>query len=94
MRYLYVPVIAATVLTASQAMAQLEPVATNNGGIVESIGGMLGISAGTLAVVLLILRQVAEIGGKVIPDDATGFMALLRKACKVVAGYVPNKPTK
>ena len=42
---------------------------------------------------LLVLRQLAEIAGKFIPDDQTGFWGIVRKASKVLAGYVSNQKT-
>lgn len=48
--------------------------------------------SGALAVAILILRQIAEIIGKSIPDSATGWRANVRQIAKIISGYVKNKP--
>ena len=40
---------------------------------------------------LVILRQLAEIIAKAIPDDAEGALGLIRKVLKVLALYIPNR---
>ena len=46
-------------------------------------------------VAIVVLRQVFEVVGKLIPYDATNpFMQGLRMVLKVLSGYLPNKTTK
>ena len=40
---------------------------------------------------LVILRQLAEIIAKAIPDDAAGALGLIRKVLKILALYIPNR---
>lgn len=58
---------------------------------IDYLGQLIGVSAGTLAVILLVGRQLAEVIAKLIPDTATGFMGVLRKLAKMLSGYVPNQ---
>ena len=49
------------------------------------------LGAGWAVLAIFAVRQVAEVVAKLIPDNATGFLGLLRKAFKILAIYVPNK---
>lgn len=53
----------------------------------------LGLSPAATVAALGILVGVANLVGKAIPDDATGVLGTVRKACKVIGLYVPNKTT-
>ena len=46
---------------------------------------------GWVVIGLIVLRQVAEIAAKAIPDTATGGLATLRRIFKILSLYIPNK---
>lgn len=47
----------------------------------------------TLVIYCAGLMMTCNVTGKLIPDDATGWLAYVRKFCKVVSAYVPNRET-
>lgn len=61
--------------------------------IVNSVAGMLGISPVTLILLLGVVVAVCNLVGKLIPDDATGTLGLIRKVCKVLGLYVSTHIT-
>ena len=56
----------------------------------EELVGNEVVLTGTIAVILLLARQLAEVIGKLIPDSATGPLAMVRKVAKILALYVRN----
>lgn len=50
----------------------------------------LGIDPGTIATIVAVVLFFERIG-KLIPDDATGILGLVRKASKILGGYVENQ---
>lgn len=61
--------------------------------IIPPVAQALGIEPATALLGLGILVTVANITGRLIPDDATGFLGGLRGVCKAIGLYVPNKIT-
>lgn len=47
--------------------------------------------AAIAAVLVVAVRQIAEILGKIIPDRERGALGVVRKACKVIALYTTNR---
>lgn len=58
--------------------------------LADTFGVSPAVMAGLLAV-LVAISKVAEFVGKLIPDSATGFWAIVRKVCKVIGVYIPNR---
>lgn len=61
--------------------------------MVSYVAGLLGISPVTLILVLGVVVAVCNLVGKLIPDDATGTLGLVRKVCKVLGLYVSTRIT-
>jgi hypothetical protein len=59
--------------------------------IINSIAASLGIDPTTLVLLLGVLVAFCNLAGRVIPDDATGWLGGVRKICKVVGLYVSNR---
>jgi hypothetical protein len=56
--------------------------------ILTTVAGALGISPITLVLLLGVVVAVCNLVGKLIPDDATGTLGLVRKVCKVLGLYI------
>lgn len=59
--------------------------------VIESLIATATPGNAALMVGLIAARQLVEMVGKQIPDTATGWQAGLRRVCKTLALYVPNK---
>jgi len=59
--------------------------------LTQVAGSDTAVIGGTAAIVILVVAKVAEVIGKLIPDDKTGFLGAVRKVCKFLALYVSNK---
>lgn len=60
---------------------------------IPPIAQMLGIEPATALLLLGLVVTVANILGRLIPDDAIGFWGGVRKVAKVVGLFVPNRIT-
>jgi hypothetical protein len=60
---------------------------------ITALATMAGFDS-TLLAKLAIISIVANAVGRIIPDDATGVAGVVRKICKVIGIYVPNRITK
>jgi hypothetical protein len=61
--------------------------------ILTTVAGALGISPLTLVLLLGVVVAVCNLVGKLIPDDATGTLGLVRKVCKVLGLYISTRIT-
>lgn len=61
--------------------------------IVNSVAGLLGISPITFVLLLGVVVAVCNLVGKLIPDDATGALGVLRQVCKVLGLYISTRIT-
>jgi len=68
--------------------------AFNLDALVDSIALALGFEGTTLLAIFAVLSLVCRLVGKFIPDDATGFWAVVRRVCKVIGLYVGNRVTR
>lgn len=50
------------------------------------------LDTAVIAIVVIAVRQGLEMAAKAIPDSETGMLGALRKAFKILALYIPNKP--
>ena len=76
-------------LGASSVLAQAVAAAPDAGG---GIFDLLSANMPTWAVIaLVVVRQLAEIGRKMIPESAIGWPGGLRKVLSVLALYIPNR---
>lgn len=62
--------------------------------ILNGIASELGLSATTVVLLMFIVSKGADLVGRLIPDDATGWKGFVRKAAKVVGVYVGNRVTQ
>jgi hypothetical protein len=60
-------------------------------GIVDALARELGLSGLTLLVVLFFVSKACNLVARLIPEDATGWKATVRKACKVIGLYVSSR---
>lgn len=77
------------VLAPSLAFAQeaISEVAANEG----FWAFLEGAAPAWVVIGLIVLRQIAEVVSKLIPDTAEGTAGIIRKIFKLIAIYVPNK---
>ena len=73
----------------AQAAAAAEPAAP---GMLDGLFALLQTQLPAWAMVVIVLvRQIAEAVGKLIPDTATGGWGVVRKIAKLLAIYIPNR---
>lgn len=60
---------------------------------IPPIAQMLGVEPATVLLMLGIVVAVANLLGRVIPDDAGGWLGMVRKASKLLGLFVPNRVT-
>lgn len=53
-------------------------------GILAIVASYIGVSVPTLVFLMFAANQIAKFGSRIIPNDATGFWAVLRNICAVV----------
>ena len=73
------PTVAFAQLTAEQELGQ------------KGLDFLNSLGAGWAVAAILVGRQLAEVGAKVIPDSATGALGIVRKVLKLISVYVPNQ---
>ena len=61
--------------------------------VIADLANLAGVKPYTVILILVILSKVANVGARKIPEDATGWLAVFRKACAIVGAYVPNQIT-
>jgi hypothetical protein len=61
--------------------------------ILAYLAGVLGVSPTTFLLILGVFVSVCNLVGKLIPDDATGYLAVVRKIAKVGGLYVSTRIT-
>jgi hypothetical protein len=61
--------------------------------ILQYLAGVLGVSPATFLLILGVVVSVCNLVGKLIPDDATGYLAIIRKIAKVLGLYVSTRIT-
>jgi hypothetical protein len=61
--------------------------------LVPDLSKLTGVPQGTLLLAIIVIMKAANIGARVIPDDATGWEGTLRKVCAIVGAYVPTRIT-
>lgn len=59
--------------------------------LIPNVAGWFGIDPATALLILVLIHTLANLAGRLIPDDATGWLGQIRKAAKIVGTYVPNK---
>lgn len=59
--------------------------------IIDGIVAAIGIDPMALMGFLALISLVSQLIGKAIPDEATGFLGLVRKIAKVIGLYVTNR---
>lgn len=79
--------LAVLALGASAVLAQAAATA-EGAGVVDALSGNMPAWA---VITLVVVRQLAEIGRKWIPDGATGWPGGLRKFLSLLALYIPNR---
>jgi hypothetical protein len=62
--------------------------------IIDQIAGMIGLTDTQLGVTLLALSLVSGVVSRIIPDDQTGVLGIVRKLASVIGLQVSNRITK
>lgn len=61
--------------------------------IIPPLAAALGVNPVTALAVMLVVGAIANLTGRLIPDDKKGILGLLRGAAKIVGLYSPNRIT-
>ena len=62
--------------------------------LIPNLAGLLGIEPATALLIVGILVSLCNLAGRLIPDEATGWLGTVRKVCKFVGLYASNRVTK
>ena len=58
---------------------------------IPDIASMLGVEPSTVLLLVGLIIAIANLGGRLIPDDKTGFLGFVRTACKLIGLYASNR---
>lgn len=58
---------------------------------IPNLAAFLGVEPSTALLLVVTLVALANLAGRLIPDDATGFLGLVRKLCKIIGLYASNR---
>lgn len=59
--------------------------------LINGLASVFGVEDATLVAVLVLLAALANLVSRLIPDDSTGWLAVVRKVAAVLGLYVPNR---
>jgi hypothetical protein len=65
----------------------------NVANLAPDLAKLLGIPPSTMILLLMIITTAANVGARVIPDDAKGWKGALRKVCALIGLYVSSRVT-
>src|SRR3546814_1377401 len=60
---------------------------------IPDLAKLLGVEPSTALLIVGLLIALMNLGGRLIPDDATGWLGFVRKICKLVGLYASNRIT-
>src|SRR3546814_7803216 len=60
---------------------------------IPDLANLLGVEPSTALLIVCLLIALMNLGGRFIPDDATGWLGFVRKICKLVGLYASNRIT-
>ena len=60
---------------------------------IPNLAALLGVEPSTALLIVGLIVAFANLGGRLIPDDATGFLGVVRKLCKIIGLYASNRIT-
>lgn len=58
---------------------------------IPNVAAMLGVEPATVLLFVGLTVALANLAGRLIPDDATGWLAGVRKVCKFIGLYASNR---
>src|SRR3546814_6946447 len=58
---------------------------------IPDLAKLLGVEPSTALLIVGLLIALMNLGGRLIPDDATGWLGFVRKICKLVGLYASNR---
>src|SRR3546814_20802821 len=58
---------------------------------IPDLAKLLGVEPSTALLIVGLLIALMNLGGRLIPDDATGWLGVVRKICKLVGLYASNR---
>lgn len=59
--------------------------------LIPDVAGHLGISPSTVVFYLIVISFIGNLAGRLIPDDKTGWLGVVRDLSKILGGYVQNR---
>ena len=83
-------IVCAVIIAMALPAAAQEAAPLLDEGIWERLEGSV---SGTVFLIILVAYKVAQLAGKLIPDDAGGLLMWVRRAAKLISVYVPNRPS-
>src|SRR3546814_10140508 len=60
---------------------------------IPDLAKLLGVEPSTALLIVGLLIALMNLGGRLIPDDATGWLGFVRKICKLVGLYASTRIT-
>src|SRR3546814_17956272 len=60
---------------------------------IPDLAKLLGVEPSTALLIVGLLIALMNLGGRLIPDDATGWLGFVSKICKLVGLYASNRIT-
>jgi len=58
---------------------------------IPDLAGFLNLEPATLLLYLTLVVTISNLIGRVIPDDKTGLLGVVRDICKILGAYTPNR---
>src|SRR5690606_674889 len=58
---------------------------------IPNLAAWLGVDPSTALLLVGLIIAIANLGGRLIPDDKTGFVGFVRDACKLIGLYASNR---
>lgn len=58
---------------------------------IPDVAAMLGVEPATVLLFVGLTVALANLAGRLIPDDATGWLGAIRKVCKFIGLYASNR---
>lgn len=59
--------------------------------LAAQIGAVFGLQPSTLLLFIMIITSAANVGARLIPNDATGALGVLRQICSIIGLYVSSR---
>ncbi len=61
--------------------------------LAPDLAKLIGVQPSTLVLLIMIVTTAANVGARLIPNDATGTLGVVRKVCALIGVYVSSRVT-